>query len=211
MTISAQENNLDPSKMQTLQFIFSGFDADRRWSFSIPAVGQVIYLEKSGLKYLLLADRKQYIELLPGDAATQLAKEFTPSKLARKVISVSHPEMLGVEPVNGRTARKYRFKAEDSQIDGTVYVDIETGLAVRIEMNSKKPPSGMRVIVELRDIQLNPDRALFDVPIGNRKTSSQEARQQIDTFSSTLRSFVSMMSGSAPSAPPANRNAPARQ
>ncbi|HSB10803.1 MAG TPA: hypothetical protein VLM38_15045 [Blastocatellia bacterium] len=219
VTISAQEINADPSKMPTLQFTLSEFDADRRWAFSLPALGQVVYLEKSGLKYLVLSDRKQYVEVAPGDLGFQSGRELTPSSLANQLKSRARLEMLGVEPVNGRTARKYRFKdaGDGSQANGMIYVDIETGLAVRIEVVTHPTSgNGLRVIVEGRDIQLNPDRSLFDVPAEMRKVSQQDAKQAIETVAGVLRSFAGLPSGSpAPSptvaGPAANRNAPSRR
>lgn len=213
MTIGAQEINADPAKMPTLQFNLSQFDADRRWAFSLPALGQVVYLEKSGLRYLVLSDRKQYTELGANDIGIQLGRELTPSTVANQLKARAQVEMLGVEPVNGRTARKYRFKktGDELQADGAIYVDIETGLPVRVEVNMHPASTnGLRLIVETRDIQLNPDRTLFDVPAGMKKISPAEAKQQLDAFASTVKSFVATLSGSpAPSAialPSANKN-----
>lgn len=224
MTISAQEINADPAKMQTLQFNLSEFDADRRWAFTLPALGQVVYLEKSGLKYLVLADRKQYFEVASDELGLQIERALTPSAVANQLKSRARIEALGVEPVNGRTARKYRVKdADDKSLpDGMIYVDIETGLPVRIEINTHPSSGGdLRVIAEARDIHLNPDRALFDVPPGMKKVSLQDAKQSVEAFGVTIRSFASMMSGMpvrlptastpAPNKSAANKNAAARR
>ena len=203
MTISAQEINNEPSSMPTLQFGFTRFDEDRRWTFSLPApLGQVVYLEKSGLMYLILSDRKQYVELNLNDLGFQMARAMTPSAIANQLKTRARAEALGVELVNGRSARKFRFKSESQIQDGAIYVDIETGLPVRAEVNTS-PASGkpLRIIVEGREIQLNPDRAIFDVPAGMKKVSTQEAKQAIDMFAGILNSFSNVLSGSASSLP----------
>jgi hypothetical protein len=203
MTISAQEINNEPSSMPTLQFGFTKFDADRRWTFSLPApLGQVVYLEKSGLMYLILTDRKQYVELNSNDLGLQMGRAMTPSAIANQLKDRARAEALGVELVNGRSARKFRLKSESQTQDGAIYVDIETGLPVRAEVNTT-PASGkpLRIIVEGREVQLNPDRAIFDVPAGMKKVSTQEAKQAIDMFAGILKSFSDVLSGSASSVP----------
>lgn len=203
MSISAQEINNEPSSMPTLQFGFTRFDSDRRWTFSLPVpLGQVVYLEKSGLMYLILSDRKQYVELNSNDLGFQMDRAMTPSAIANQLKARARAEALGIELVNGRSARKFRFKSESLTQDGAIYVDIETGLPVRAEVNTS-PPSGkpLRIIVEGRDVQLNPDRAIFDVPAGMKKVSTQEAKQAIDVFAGILKSFSDVLSGSASSLP----------
>lgn len=199
MTISAQEINNEPSSMPTLQFGFTKFDSDRRWTFSLPApLGQVVYLEKSGLMYLILSDRKQYVELNPNDLGFQMGRAMTPSAIANQLKARARTEALGVELVNGRSARKFRFNSESQTEDGAIYVDIETGLPVRAEVNTR-PASGkpLRIIVEGREVQLNPDRAIFDVPAGMKKVSTQEAKPPMDMFAGILKSFSNVLSGSA--------------
>jgi len=76
--------------------------------------------------------------------------------------------------------------------------------------------SNLRVIMETRDVQLNPDRLLFDVPAGMRKITPQEAKSQIAAVASALQFFADIMSGkqTAPltGAPTTsdNKNSPAR-
>ena len=215
MTISAEQIDSDSEKMPTLQFTLSQFDADRRWAFLLPSVGHVVFLEKSGLRYLVLSDRKEYLEVNPGELGVQLERELTPGAIAADVTAGARVELLGVEPVNGRTARKYRFKTagDGSKGDGVLYVDIETGLPVRLEVAvHPSTGKGLRAIAETRDIQLNPDRTMFDVPVGMKKISSQDAKQSVAVVASVLRSFAGMMKGSLPPAasvtgPGANKNA----
>jgi len=218
MTISVQETASEaPAPMLTQQLSFARLGADRRWAFVFPApLGQIVYLEKSGLKYLVLFERKHYVELTSNAFGFEPGKVLTPNSIAER-LRPHQSKKLGLEPVNGRTATKYRLAAlsdASTNIDGVIFVDQETGLPLRSELNTAAPSgTKSRVIVEARDVQLNPDRAQFDVPAGMKKVTQQEARQQIEGFASALRSFTDIISGtqSAPVAKPnqsaANKNA----
>lgn len=213
MTISIQETASEaPGPMLTQQLSLARLDADRRWAFVFPPpLGQIVYLEKSGLKYLVLFDRKQYAELTASAFAFELGKMLTPNSIAERLRPLRYEE-LGLEPVNGRTAIKYRMTATggaSTQTDGVIFVDQETRLPLRSELNTAAPAGRKsRVIVEVRDLQLNPDRAQFDVPAGMKKVTQQEARQQIEGLASALRSFADILSGTT-STPVANTNQPA--
>ena len=210
MTISIQETASEaPAPMLTQQLALTKLGADRRWAFVFPApLGQIVYLEKSGLKYLVLFERKQYVELTPDAFGFELGKVLTPNSIAERLRPHQY-ENLGLEPVNGRTAIKYRLTAAggaSAQTDGVIFVDQETGLPLRSELNAAAPSgTKSRMIVEARDVQLNPDRAQFDVPAGMKKVTQQEARQQIESFANALRSFADIISGTQ-SAPVAKAN-----
>ena len=210
MTISTQGTTSEaPAPMLTQQLSLAKVGADRRWTFVFPApLGQIVYLEKSGLKYLVLVERKQYVELTPDALGFRLGSVLTPNSIAERLGSRQY-EKLGLEPVNGRTAIKYRVsRAVDSstQTDGVIFVDQETGLPLRSDLNTAATAgTKSRVIVEVRDVQLNPNPAQFDVPAGMKKVTQQEARQQVEGFASALRPFADIISGT-PSAPVARAN-----
>lgn len=222
MTISSQEASDATSAMPTLQFTFTRIDSDRRWDFALSAPsGHVVYLEKSGLKYLILLDRKQYVEVSPSEFGVDPGRALAANSIAATVKDRAQFETLGVEPVNARTARKYRFEEAGARADGAIYIDLETGLAVRSELNTKTSDGGgIRVMVEASDLQLNPDRSLFDVPAGMKKVSVQEAKSQIQSVTTALRHFADMTTGNpvslqnkipAASTGNANRTGPARR
>jgi hypothetical protein len=196
MTISIQGASGAPASMATQQFGYAKLGADRRWAFTLPApLGRTVYLEKSGLKYLILLDRKQYVELAPDPLGFQMSKELTLGAIAERLKPRVQFEQLGLEPINARTAMKYRLTSAtdaSTRIDGVIFVDQETGLLLRSELNTASPSGEKsRVIVEARDLQLNPDRSEFDVPAGMKKVSPQEAKQQIEGFVSAIGSVVS--------------------
>jgi hypothetical protein len=181
-----------------LQFDFARLGGDRRASFQLPGLGLVIYLEHSGLKYIVLPARKQYLELDQAMLGVELPKLslMTPTAVVEHLKSNAKYYKLGAEDVNGRPAIKYRFAeklntqtaAGPVDTDSTVYLDETTGLPVRAEIVGSTPGGkGARVMLQMSNVQLNPDRALFDVPIGYKKVTSQELRQQINSLASTMR------------------------
>jgi len=196
MTISIQETSEAPAPMLTQQFQIARLDSDRRWLFLLPApLGQVVYLEKSGLRYLVMFDRKQYTEIGPNAFGFEPVRAFTPQSIAERLRSYQF-EKLGLEPLNGRTDTKYRAAATGDSSTHMIFVDQETGLPLRLELSVVTPAGAKaRVIVEARDVQLNPDRAQFDVPAGMKKVAEQDARQLIEAVAVALRPFADTITG----------------
>ena len=202
--------------MATQQFGFSKLGADRRWAFTFPApLGRVGYLEKSGLKYLVLLDRKQYVELAPDSLGFLMSRDLTTAGIAERLKARAQFEQLGNEPVNGRTARKYRVTSTQNNssaaVNGVIFIDEETSLPLDCELSTTgQGGKKSRVIVEARELALNPDRSEFDVPAGMRKVSPQEAKQQIDAFANAIGYFAeTLQPKQATMKPPANANSSA--
>lgn len=190
-----QDKNVE---VPPLQFDFARRGGDRRAAFQLPTLGQVIYLEHSGLKYIVLPARNQYIELDQATLGVELPKLslMTPTAVVEHLKSSAQYYNLGPEDVNGRPAIKYRFAgkinsqtaAGDIDTDSTVYLDETTGLPVKAEiLGSTAGGKGARVKLEMSNVQLNPDRAAFDVPIGYKKVTSQELRQQVNSLANVMR------------------------
>jgi hypothetical protein len=196
-----QDKNTKQNKkveVPPLQFDFARRGGDRRASFQLPTLGQVIYLEHSGLKYIVLPARNQYLELDQATLGVELPRLslMTPTAVVEHLKSSGQYYNLGPEEVNGRPAIKYRFAgkinsqtaAGDIDTDSTVYLDETTGLPVKAEiLGTTTGGKGARVRLEMSNVQLNPDRAAFDVPIGYKKVTSQELRQQVNSLASTMR------------------------
>jgi hypothetical protein len=216
----AQVNNQQGTTQWEIDF--ARMDANRRWSVKVPGLNQeVIYLEKPGLKYLILPARTQYVELTPDALGFPLGNLLTPSAMMERLQSRPH-ENLGPETVNGRPATKYKFagatntgtQAGTIQADSIVYIDDETGLPLRADLNAVTTSgSNARGVLETRDIHLNPDPALFDVPTGYKKVTAEELKQQIQNFITFIRAIApylgQQVSVQPPPAPSANSNAPA--
>lgn len=200
MTFSAQPAADASSTMATRQVGFAKLGSDRRWSFAFEApLGHIVYLEKSGLMYVVFVDRNQYVEVAPGALGFQPSDVLTPAAIAARLKPRSEYEQLGLEPVDGRTAVKYRVSgAEDARgkIEGVIFVDQETGLPVRYEFSAiARQGAVLQVAVEARDVKLNPDPLQFDVPAGMKKITPQEAKSHIEAFAASVGFFSEFMGG----------------
>lgn len=203
MTLAGQgsaNNKQGALQPQTIEFGRMG--TDRRWSFNLPVIGQVIYLEKPSMPYLILPSRSQYVELSPNDIGFKLGNVMTPSAMVEQLKPRTQTENLGTETINGRTATKYRFtgskdtgtQAGTVQSDAYVYIDEATGLPLRADLNFASSSGGAaNGVLETRDINLNPDPKLFTVPADYKKMTAEELKQQIQGFIQFIRVFAPMM------------------
>ena len=193
--------NAPQANVPGLQFTFARLATDRRISFKLPdPVGEVVYLEKAPLKYLIFPARNQYVELDPAELGFQLGNVMSPASAIERLKERTQYEPMGTETVNGRTAIKYRFSgAADTrtqvgtvQADSLVYVDQETGLPLRSEVDTMSSSgAGARVVTEAANLELTPDPLLFEVPATMKKVSSAELKQQVQGFVNAIRVFVS--------------------
>jgi len=218
MTISGSGSaNNRQANMQTQEIVFARMSANRLWTINVAPLGQISYLEKPGLKYLILPSRKQYVEMTPDAVGFPIGSVLTPSAMIERLKSQPH-ENQGVETVNGRGATKYRFAGTaqtGTQVgavnaDSIVHVDQETGLPLRADLFfSGANNANARVIIETRDIQLNPDPAMFEVPAGYSKVTAEELKQQVQSFVAFVRAIAPMLQQQAGGAPPAGATPPA--
>lgn len=199
---------------------FARMGTDRRWSLTLPAIGSVVYLEKAGMRYLLLPSRNQYVEITPEALGFQMGNVMTPSAIVERLKPRAQSERMGTETVNGRTAAKYRFtgaadtrtKAGTVQSESYIYLDEATGLPLRADLNFASSSGGnARGSIETRDINLNPDAKLFEVPTTYKKVTTEELKQQVQGFIQFIRLLAPAMteqtiggSTTPPAQPPAN-------
>jgi uncharacterized protein YceK len=221
MNVSLEGSANNHQASTQVEVDFARLDANRRWTLKVPAINQEItYLEKPGLKYLVIPSRNQYVELTPDALGISLGDMLSPSAMMERLQSRPH-ESLGTEAVNGRPAMKYRFtgaantgtSAGTAQADSFVYVDQETNLPLRIDLTATTTSGAVgRGLLETRDIQLNPDSTQFDVPSGYQKVTAEQLKQQVQAFIALIRTIApylgqQMASQQPPPPPPAATNA----
>jgi outer membrane lipoprotein-sorting protein len=195
--------------------------ADRRVSFKLPDGSDLIYLDHAGTQYVIAPARKQYAELTPEATGFQLHKLMTPGQLVSYLEKLKGVEAVGEEPVDGRTALKYRYSltsktgtsAGDVNTESFVYVDKETGLPLRTELFSEASGSvqgvkAAKIVAELRDITTDVDPTFFEVPAGLNKVPAEQVRAQIDAVTSTvaavLRTLLTNMNSASAPPPPSS-------
>src|ERR1700730_864620 len=203
--------------------------ADRRVSFKLPDGSDLIYLDHAGTQYVIAPGRKQYAELTPEATGFQLGKLMTPGQLVSYLEKLKGVQAEGEEPVNGRTALKYRYamtsktgtSAGDLSTESFVYVDKETGLPLRTELLTEASGNvqgvkAAKIVAELRDISTDVSPTLFEVPVGLNKVPAEQVKAQIDavtgTVTAVLRTLLANMNSGSTSAPapsPATTASPA--
>jgi hypothetical protein len=213
-TINIQPTgNAPQTTIPPLKFSFARMGSERRVSFKLPdPVGEVIYLEKSPLKYLIFPARNQYVELDQNELGFQLGEVMSPAAAVARLKERAQYEELGTEIVNGRTAVKYRFKgAADTrtkvgtaQADSIIFVDQETGLPLRSEIETTSSSgAGARIVTAAEGLQLTAEPSMFEVPTGMKKVTTAELKQQVQNFVTTARVFAGYLRQQMNTAPPA--------
>src|SRR5215207_4522072 len=195
--------------------------ADRRLSFKLPDGSDLVYLERAGVQYGIAPARKQYAELTPEATGFQIQRLMTPGQLVAYLDRLRGIELVGEEPLAGRTAIKYRYartaqtstSAGEVKTESFVFVDKDTGLPLRAELFSEASGNvqgvkGATVVAEMRNISTTVDPSLFEVPTGFNKVPEAQVRAQVDAVTNTvaavLRTLLTNMNSAPPPSPTAS-------
>lgn len=191
----------------------------RRVAFNLPNNEQVVYLNLSGTRYLILPNRKQYAEVSPEAVGFDMPRLMMPDRIVDYLKGREGFERVGEEQFNGRAVVKYRAagtartNSPTGQINAEsfTYVDKETGLPVRAEFESQAGGSvqgvdGLKTVVEIRDIKTETAPALFDLPTGYNKITEEQVRQQFNAVTQTITAvagaLLNALNAPKPAAPP---------
>ncbi len=184
---------------------------DRRVEFKLPDGTPLIYLDHNNHHYVIVPGRKQFAELTQEATGVQMQKLMTPGQLVEDLKNLKGVERAGEEPMNGRVAEKYRYnastntntKAGEVKAEAFVYVDKETGLPLRAELNAAssgdvKGVKAARVVAEMRDIKTDIEASLFEVPAGYAQVAPEKVREQIDALTSAVAAVLKALIANAP-------------
>ncbi len=216
---SAQQKS---ASLPQIQVARSG--ADRRYAINLPAVGEVIFLDRADKRYLVLPSRKQYVELSKEMTGFDV-RSLTPGQMVAQLQKQPGMTRVGDDTVNGRGVVKYRYattaqtgtQAGDVQSESFIYVDNETGLPLKVEgygqaSGNVRGMSSGKVTVEMRDIQTEVEPALFELPQGYTQITQDEIKQQLQMLSGLFQVLMSNMNAqgnTTPSGTPASTPATA--
>jgi len=196
---------------------------DRRVEFKLPDGTPLVYLDHNNRHYVIVPGRKQFAELTQEATGVQMQKLMTPGQLVEDLKDLKGVARAGEEPMNGRVAEKYRYnastntntKAGEVKAEAFVYVDKETGLPLRAELNAAssgdvKGMKAARVVAEMRDIKTDIEASLFEVPAGYAQVAPEKVREQIDALTSAVAAVLKalMANASNPAASPAASGSP---
>lgn len=149
----------------------------RRIEFDSGSPKRLVMLQAAG-SFLILPEQRIYSETTDAKSggASEWTDFLTTEALSRKLVPAF--EKLGSE--NGRT--RYRAKIEESTAGEIVItVDDATGLPVRQEYFSSAGGDPKPVMtVEIRNLKMAANAALFAVPAGFRKVPSAELQKELE-------------------------------
>ena len=195
--------------------------ADRRYSVTLPVVGELVFLDKADKRYLIMHGRKQYAELTQEMTGVNMdqVRSMTPGQLVAFVSRQQGVQQVGEETFNGRPAIKYRAaggtqtQTSAGQVKGEsfIYVDKETGLPLRIEgfgqsSGNVQGVTGGNVVIETRDLKTDANPADFEIPQGYKQLSPEEVKQygaQLAQGLQMLMSFINAQAAGGTAAPAA--------
>ena len=207
------------ASLPTIGAMVARSGADRVMEFALPTGEKVIYLDKGGMNYVILPNRKQYAELTKEALGFEVRRLLMPEQIVQQVKGIPGVRLVGEETVNGRTVVKYAYSgAANTQTQaGTVatesyvLVDKETSLPVRSETVSQSQSganvqgvSGVRVVTEMTDIKSTPDTSLFMLPSEFQKIDPEQVKAQANLVFQAVAAIVSQMVNQA-----SQRTAPA--
>ena len=175
----------------------------RRIAFTLPNNERVVYLNLGGTRYLIMPNRKQYAEIRPDDVAFEIPRLMMPDQIVDHLKNQKGFERVGEEQFNGRAAVKYRSarttetNSQAGQInsESLTYVDKETGLPIRAELQSTaegqvQGVEGFRTVIEMSDIETRTAPGLFEVPEGYNKITADQIRNQFTAFAQTVAAIA---------------------
>ena len=217
VTLKAEVTGSQSISIPALSANFARNGADRRISFKVPGGDEVIYLDRSNKRYIILPNRKQYAEIDAKSTGFEVPSVMTPTQIVNQAKSVSGCTNAGDEQFGGRSAVKYRCaggvktgtKAGDATAESFIYVDKETNLPLHTEsiISSSGNVGGMsavKIVTEMSNIQTSVPSTMFDEPQGMSKVDPAQVRSQVEAVLKAALYFAQGMMQSSSSAPPAS-------
>lgn len=199
--------------------------ADRRYSVTVPVLGELVFLDKADKRYVIIHGRKQYAELtqeMTGVNTDQL-RSMTPGQLVAFVTKQQGVTQVGEETFNGRPAVKYRAvggtqtQTSAGQVKGEtfIYVDKETGLPLRIEgfgqsTGNVQGVTGGNLVIETRDLKTDVNPTDFEIPQGYKQLTPEEVRQQVAQLGQMLQGVMAFINAQAAATAPTASPTPGR-
>jgi hypothetical protein len=203
--------------------------ADRVMEFAMPTGEKVIYLDKGGVNYVILPNRKQYAELTKEALGFEVRRLLMPDQIVNQVKAIPGVRLVGEETSNGRPVVKYAYSgAANTQTQaGTVatesyvLVDKETSLPVRSETVSQSQSggnvqgiNGLRIVTEMTDIKTTPDPNIFTLPADYQKIDPEQVKAQatlvFNAVAAVIGQMVKQAQAPTPSMSPSPMVAPTR-
>jgi hypothetical protein len=173
---------------RTASRILIARDGDRRRTEYEVGGTKIVCLQIPAGAYLLSPAKRVYADLNEdlkdnaSAAAAERSSDFSPDRLINETQTGARYEKLGSEGVLGRTATKYRVttsggagEAKNAVTETFIWVDDSLGIPIKSETAISGAGAGdSRYGIELEDIRLDVDPAIFELPKNYARVSSSE-------------------------------------
>jgi len=176
-TGESSPGSIDLSAVETrTSRTFIARDGDRRREEYDSRSGEkVVYLEIPPRRLLLLPSSQSYADLSAAQGETEASNlqneaEVSPDRLINEARPETHYQKLGIENLGGRAMTKYRVTLDQTNNGTTVrsetliWVDEALGMPIRSVTRETGHDHFSEVITELKDISLDIDQGLFELP-----------------------------------------------
>lgn len=144
---------------------------------------RVVYLDLIEGRFVLLPEANVYAAATPDEPTTEAGTEDnSPDRLLHLEPINTTYQSLGPETIAGRNTQKYRITVNASapesvsQNETLMWIDEALSMPIRSETKSG---DGTRTMMELSNIDLNPDTGLFQIPAGYEKIPFGDLRKQL--------------------------------
>ena len=189
LTIGASSSNsttVSPDKLSKVLIARDG--AKRREEYISPANEHIIYLEIPAGRFVLVPASKLYSDLGATENEGGVIDPFDESAVVStdELLNETHDaakyQTLGTEIMGGRTTTKYRVTKASSETNARgetlIWVDESLGMPVRSETTYGVEGS-LRATMELKDVRLEVDQHLFEIPGDYKKVRASLVHERI--------------------------------
>jgi outer membrane lipoprotein-sorting protein len=161
-------------------------DGEMRRTETEVGSSKLVFLNSPDGTFVLLPDEKVYASTSSDEPVAGSAEDgdLTPEKLLHDDIGSTSYQKLGTESIAGRNTNKYRVVVNNSkagsvsQVETLIWIDEALGMPIKSETKS---PDGTHVTMELSEITLDVDKAVFQIPEDYHKFVLSELRGRLNT------------------------------
>jgi hypothetical protein len=175
---------------------------NRREEYETTAGETVVYLENNRGWFVVLPSRRVYADLNNGVANASDAPvddeiyNSADGMLNRTSVEATYRK-LGMEHLHERATTKYsvtyanKVDGPPSILETYIWVDDELGMPIRSEVSYVNSGHLTRVVTELRDISLEVDPRMFEMPVGFKLVEHEAVRELLRTGSRVNSGVIS--------------------
>ena len=175
---------------RTTKVLISRDGAKRREEYLSPANGPIIYLEIPAGRFVLLPASKLYADLDVAESETGPIDPMDESSVmsAAQLLSEAHAaakyEILGTEVVGGRITTKYLVTTtkptneNKARGESLIWFDEALGMPIKSEA-TYGVEAYSKLTMELKDVTLEVDQRLFELPPNYKKVAARLIHDQI--------------------------------